>query len=191
VLNLISLVPGFTPLTMRLFFQMVGKGRQVSPLPDALQYQTRFMKAVDMGYAIPIDAGYDNVRRAWYSVVDRLNDLRRQHVYPQNLVMHLRFVGPGRGLIAPSAGHERSCYIEILTYHNTAFYPEYFAAVERDWIKLGGRSHWAKLCFVPESVADTYRDGGRDRVKEFLAIRAKHDPGEVFVNDWVKTVLGM
>jgi hypothetical protein len=190
-LNGISLLPFLTPIAMKLFFKIIGRGDQVQPLPDALQYQTAFMKAVDMGYAIPIDENYDNVRQAWDAVVDRLAALRRQKIYPQNLVMHLRFVGPGRGTIAPSAGNDRTCYIEILTYRNTPRYPEYFAAVENDWIRLGGRTHWAKLCFLPETVAATYRDEHRDRVKEFLEVRAKHDPDEIFVNEWVRELLGM
>jgi L-gulonolactone oxidase len=191
LLNAISVLPFLTPPAMKVFFLMIGKGDQVQPLPDALQYQTAFMKAVDMGYAIPIDDDYNNVRKAWNVVVERLDALRRERIYPQNLVMHLRFVGPGRGTISPSAGNERSCYIEILTYRNTPRYPEYFAAVESDWIRLGGRTHWAKLCFLPETVADSYRDEHRDRVKEFLEVRARHDPNEVFVNEWVHNLLGM
>ena len=145
------------------------------------------MKCVDMGYAIPVDEGYDSVRRAWYAVVERLNALRDERIYPQTLVLHLRFVGPGRGLLAPSGRSHRTCYIEVLTFHNTPRYEAYFEAVERDWLALGGRPHWGKLCFVPERIADLY---GEDR-KRFEEVRERLDPDGVFLNDWVRRILAI
>lgn len=188
VLTIASLFPFITPAVMRLFGTMVGQADRVVPLPEALQYQTSFMDSVDLGYAIPVDPGFDNVRRAWWTVVRRLNGLRAELIYPQNLVMHMRFVGKGRGLISPSTGHDRTCYIEILTYRNTPRFEEYFAEVERDWIELGGRPHWGKLIFDTDYVR-TRAYGAQ--MAEFAMVRDEMDPDRVFVNDWAREVVGL
>ena len=156
--------------------------------PDAMQYQRSFMRVYDMGYAIPIDAEWNNVRRAWYAVVDRLEALRYERVYPQNLVLHMRFVGPGRGLLAASTGHELTCHIEMLTFHNTTRYAEFFLRIEREWRRFGGRPHWAKLSFDPARIGGLYP---KQNLEKFMAIRAEMDPDELFLNDYLREVLGL
>jgi len=188
LLTLTSLFPFITPPVMRLFGSMVGEGNRVVPLPEALQYQTSFMDSVDLGYAIPVGASFDNVRTAWWGVVRRLRGLRAEHIYPQNLVMHLRFVGPGRGLLSPSTGNDRSCYIEILTYKNTPRFEDYFEDVEREWIELGGRPHWGKLIFDTDHVR-TRAYGAQ--MAEFAMVRDQMDPDRVFVNDWARELVDL
>ena len=54
--------------------------------------------------------------------------------------------------------------------------------------RLGGRPHWAKLHFWPELIRGSYPGANVDK---FLAIRKRMDPAGVFLNDYLKEVLGV
>jgi L-gulonolactone oxidase len=120
--------------------------------------------------------------------MDRLSALDADKIHPQNLVVHMRFVGKGSALLAPSSGNDVTCYIEILTFHNTTRYEEYFARIELAWMRLGGKPHWGKLVFEPDRVSELY---DKSNLEDFLEVRKRLDPEEVFVNPYLRRVLGL
>ncbi len=178
-----------TPSLCRMMFSLMGKSDVVCPVPWALQYQTFFAPVVDTSYAIPIDPAYDNVRSAWYACVELVDHWAKQGKYPQNMVLHARFVGrASTALLSPSEGHELgSCYIEALTFENTAGLAPYFAELGAKWEALGGRPHWAKLFYHPADLRKLYGEN----LDRFLAVRAVLDPEGVFLNEFLDDILAL
>jgi hypothetical protein len=154
-----------------------------------MQYQTSFAPVVDTSFAIPIDESYDNVRQAWNAAVELVDEWAKRGKYPQNMVLHARFVGrPSRGLLSPSEGHELgSCYIEALTFEGTTGLDAFFAELGAKWQALGGRPHWAKLFYDEAAMRELYGDN----LRRYLAVRAELDPEGVFLNDFLDRVLDL
>ncbi|MFT5203730.1 MAG: hypothetical protein ACI9C1_003132, partial [Candidatus Aldehydirespiratoraceae bacterium] len=181
--------PGLTPKLCKLMFSMMNKHDVVCPVPWAMQYQTSFAPVLDMGWAIPIDESFDKVRRAWNEAVDQVEEYAHRGLYPQNMVLHARFIGkPSSGLLSPSEGHTLgSAYIEVLTFEKTEHHADYFAELGEKWEKLGGRPHWAKLIYHPTDLAKMYGEN----LSKFLDVRAELDPEGVFLSDYLEEVLGL
>lgn len=181
--------PKLTPSFMRRMFSMMPKLQVICPAPWAMQYQAAFIKVVDMGYAIPVDQTSDDpfgkVKKAWLAAVDKLNAYADRGEFPQNMVLHARFVGvASSALLSPTTGFQGTCYLEVLTYGKTPGYPAYFAELEREWIAVGGRPHWAKLFYEPKRVGEMYGEN----MERFLAVREKLDPEQVFMNDALREI---
>ena len=104
--------------------------------------------------------------------------------FPQNLVMHVRFGRVSSAFLAPNGGAPVSAFLEIITHASTPDYVAHFAAIERGWRKLGGKTHWGKLSFDPAGVVGTFPDAAR-----FRRVRRAMDPDEVFLNDYLRTLL--
>jgi FAD-linked oxidoreductase len=76
-------------------------------------------------------------------------------------------------------------YLAVHQYHRRE-HAAYFHAVEEIAMRVGGRPHWGKLHHRDAaSLRDAY-----PRFDEFRAVRDKLDPGRVFGNDYLATVLG-
>jgi FAD/FMN-containing dehydrogenase len=192
---LLALVPFLTPFVMKMYAKWHGTHDRVLYRHEANHYQRYAVRAVDMGYAIPYDPThtdalkrYDRLKRAWYSVVDSLEELKHtEQIYPQNLVMHARFVrGDSAALIAPSTENAHTMYIELLSFVGTPRYEEFFNLIERGWLRLGGRPHWAKLSFNVEKIRDAYP---KEKMEKWLEIREKWDPDGIFLNDHLREVM--
>jgi hypothetical protein len=184
LLHLLSFFPIATPLVTKILFALIREQTRVLRAPDALQYQTSFMKVFDVGYAIPIDGNWDKAKEAWGCVVARLEALAKQRIYPQNLVLHTRFVRSGDALLAPSSRNPKTCYIEILSFHNTPLWEAYREVVERDWLALDGKPHWGKM-YNPARATENYQQADIDA---FLQVRNALDPDQVFVNDHLREI---
>jgi UDP-N-acetylenolpyruvoylglucosamine reductase len=185
----LELDAALTPSVCRSMFALMEKLDVVCPVPWAMQYQTSFAPVVDTSFAIPIDESYDSVRRAWNAGVEQVDQWAKQGKYPQNMVLHARFVGrASKGLLSPSERHELgSCYIEALTFEGTTDLDPYFAELGAKWQALGGRPHWAKLFYDQAALGKLYGEN----MDRFLAVRARLDPEGVFLNDFLDAVLGL
>ncbi len=184
----LAVAPFLTPAASRLFDRWVGSLDARIPAPEAMQYERYFHRVFDMGYAIPIDpgapGGWDAFRKAWFEVVDAVEAARHRAQYPQNLVMHVRFGRPSSAFLAPNGGAPVSAFLEIITHASTPDYAAHFAAIERGWRRLGGKSHWGKMTFDPAGVVQTFPGAA-----SFRHVRRAMDPDEVFLNDYVRTLL--
>lgn len=143
---------------------------------------------IDTSYAIPIDADLSSVRAAWAAGVNLVDTWARNGRYPQNMVLHARFVGePSTALLSPTEGHQHgSCLIEALTFEQTTGYEEFFAELGTAWQALGGRPHWAKLVYAPTDFRALYGEN----LDRFEAVRARRDPDGVFLNDFLTRIVG-
>jgi len=190
VFGLLALFPFLTPACSRLFHRAFGNLRYEVAAPNAMQYERYFHRVFDMGYAIPLEphqpGGFERFRLAWLEVVDRLDALAHQALYPQNLVMHVRFGRNSHAYLAPNGGDGCSAFFEIITHANTPNHADHFAGVERYWQRLGGRAHWAKMTADPDRLIDNYAPS---RVEAFREVRRAMDPEQVFLNDYVRRVL--
>lgn len=180
--------PGLTPALCRLMSEMMPKLDVVCPAAWAMQYQTSFAPVIDTSYIIPIDASFATVRAAWQAGVDLVEEWAGRGQYPQNMVLHARFVGRASdALLSPTEGNVLgSCLIEALTFERTPGRAEYFAALGERWQALGGRPHWAKLVYIPTDYQRMYGEN----LDRFRAVRARLDPDGVFFNDFLETILG-
>jgi len=192
ILAPLALFPYLTRRLMSFINSFLAEFNHRVPAPEAMQYQRFFMRVFDMGYAIPYSADpnslikFDQMRKAWFAVVDRLAALHHQAIYPQNLVLHARFGAASTAHLAPSVEQPSSCYIEIVTHGNKARHEQYFRDVERHWLRLRGRPHWGKVTYAPDQIRDAYPVA---TVAKFLAVRHKMDPDQVFLNDYLREVL--
>ncbi len=180
--------PSLTPKLCRMMFALMEKHDVVCPAPWAMQYATSFAPVIDTSYAIPIDAGFASVKAAWNAGVDLVEAWAAGGRYPQNMVLHARFVGrPSVALLSPTEGHQRgSCLIEALTFEGTNWREDYFGELGERWQALGGRPHWAKLVYAPTDYQAMYGEN----LNRFRAIRERLDPDGLFLNDFVESILG-
>jgi hypothetical protein len=192
---LLSLYPWVTPIVMRFIHDVALREDSVLPLYQGLQYIRRYPRVVAMSYAIPFDPndsahGFDEVRKAWYAAVDRIGALEYDGIYPINMVLHARFVKNGHSSLNPAwspRGEEGySCHIEVLTAENTPRYEEFFEDLERQWMLMGGRAHWGKLCFAPERIRDTIDPAN---LMNWENVRLDMDPRARFMNDYLRRIL--
>jgi len=187
--RMLEVDPSTTPDVCRSMFALMEKQDVVCPVPWALQYQTSFAPVVDTSFAIPIDQSCDNVRRAWNAAVELVEQWAQRGKYPQNMVLHARFVGkPSTALLSPTEGHPLgSCLIEALTFESTPDLDAYFAELGALWQALGGRPHWAKLFYDTTQLADLYGE----QMQRYRAVRAELDPEGVFLCEFLDEVLAL
>lgn len=192
VFVVMGLLPFLTPFLMKIFHMAFGSTDAHVSAPNAMQYERFFMRVYDMGYAIGYDPdignpnGFDTFRRAWWQVVEKLENARHQGSYPQNLVLHVRFGRESRAFLHPNRGSEFTAYMEVVTHVNASRQQEHFEMIERIWHRLGGKPHWGKVTYQPDRNIDNYNPLDATR---FRNQRDRMDPGEVFLNDYVRRVL--
>lgn len=191
-----GLLPFLTPYLMRIFHMAFSNLDARVRAPDAMQYERHFPTVYDMGYAVAYDPdtaaapdGFRLFRKAWWQVVEKLENARHQGKYPQNLVLHVRFSQQAQGFLHPaktdSATHY-TAYMELVAHGNVSRHQEHFEAIERAWDRFGGKPHWGKLTYQPDRIV---RNIDPDDLKDFQAVRLAMDPGQVFLNDYVRRVL--
>jgi hypothetical protein len=76
--------------------------------------------------------------------------------------------------------------MEVVTHVNASRQQEHFETIERIWHRLGGKPHWGKVTYQPDRIIDNYHSFD---VVRFESARRRMDPGEVFLNDYVRRVL--
>lgn len=178
-----------TPYVLRFISSLMPEQKVVVPSCLAFHYQLYYMPVWDMSYCINIpNNDFTNVQTAWWDVVNRIEALAKQGQYPQNMVLHTRYIKNSSAYLSPASGTDHTCCIEILTYTGdnrpVSSYEDYFKAVEQDWIKLGGKPHWGKAIY---SVSDLKTMYGQNMAK-FLQVRQNIDPQGMFLNDFLKQV---
>lgn len=98
--------------------------------------------------------------------------------------LECRWVAPDDIWLSPAHGRP-SAYIAAHMYKGMP-YKEYFAALEEVLKKYGGRPHWGKMhTQTAASLAQLYPHWG-----DFQRVRRELDPQGMFLNDYLKGVLG-
>lgn len=188
--------PSLTPLIMQFFSFLMPENKPadnvIAESSFVFHYQTSYLQVWDMSYCINIpNNDFTNVQKAWNQVVNRVNALKDQGLYPQNMVLHTRYIQNSSAYLSPTVGNDHTCCIEILTFNGdgrpVAQYEDYFKQIEQDWIALGGKPHWGKAIYSIDNLKSMY---GANMAK-FLQIRQSLDPNQVFMNDFLYQVFQM
>jgi hypothetical protein len=143
-----------------------------------------------------VDQDFGNFKQAWSLVVNRLATLAGQDEFPMNMAMNARFIKGSDVLLAPSAGnpqgpHDFTCYIEILSHHETPGWPAFEAEIGDQWMNLtNARPHWAKMFENIPNIIPRIRAAYGNRIDQFKQIRAAEgvDPDDTFMNPLLQQI---
>lgn len=170
-----KVAPKAVPRLAEVVADSVGRTRLVKR-SDRIFVSTRFVRFVEMEYAIP----RANAVEAVLGVRDLIDDEGLRVSFP----MEVRFVAPDDIPLSTAHGRE-TCYIAV---HMAAGVPfeRYFRGVEAIMDRFDGRPHWGKMHFqTAATLAPRYPEWER-----FHAVRAKLDPDGRFANAYLDRVLG-
>jgi FAD-linked oxidoreductase len=127
-------------------------------------------------YAVP--------RAAVADVVLAVRDWLGRHRAPLTFPLELRFTGADDVWLS-TAYQRENAYVAIHQYHRMDDYGA-FAAFESIVAEHEGRPHWGKLHTLDaERLRVLY-----PRFEDFRAVRDRLDPGRLFINDYLRRVLG-
>lgn len=175
-----------TPYIMKLLSGLMPTQSVVAVSAQVFHYQLFYMPVWDMSYCINIpNNDFTLVQKAWMQVVKRIEAAQKQGQYPQNMVLHTRYIKNSNAYLSPASGEDHTCCIEILTFTGDdrpiAQYEDYFKQIEQDWIELGGKPHWGKAIYSVDKLKSMYGAN----MDAFLKIRQKLDPNQMFMNDFL------
>ena len=105
--------------------------------------------------------------------------------YPVHFPIENRFVKADDIYMSPAYGRD-SAYIACHMYNKKDCKP-YFKELEDIFKSYGGRPHWGKMnTFTTEDVRNAYPE-----FETFLKHRKEQDPEGVFLNDYLRGLLGV
>lgn len=193
MMDILNERPDMTPATMQLLSQLMPvhppENPVIAPCSMVFHYQLFYLPVWDMSYCINIpNNDFTLVQKAWMQVVKRIQALQAQGLYPQNMVLHTRYIKNSSAYLSPASSEDHTCCIEILTFTGDNrpinSYDYYFKAVEQDWIELGGKPHWGKAIYSVDKLKAMYGAN----MDAFLEIRQQLDPDQIFMNDFLRQV---
>ena len=168
-------VPSVIP---RLATALPSTGRQEFVEASHEVFATRrLVRFHEMEYSIP-RASLPDALRSIVEMVDREG-------FKVSFPVEVRVTGADDVALSTSYGRE-SAYVAVHMYKGMAYEP-YFRKVEEILAPLDGRPHWGKLHFQD---ASTLR-GRYSLFDQFCSLRARLDPEQRFVNQYVRRVLGV
>ena len=170
--------PALTPVLSRAASALSQEMHEsVMLASQAFHFQHTYVKNWDMSYAVDALDG----TRAWEYAINLVDEYGRAGLYPVNLAVHGRFVGPSNAWLAPNYGR-KTCQIEVTTALATNLWDEFFDRLEEQWLSLtDARPHWGKLFRRPKGIAARYPMMGA-----FLNVRQRWDPNRVFLNRFLE-----
>lgn len=174
---LAHLRPILDPLAQTVY-DRIGTGVRVVSAPDFAHYNQAYPRCISSEFGIPIERAPE----AWRWIHGRLRRYGDAGARPVSLIVHARFCGPSRALIAPSAGRA-TCHLEVLSFHGNEhrhLFGEDFDLVMRS--RFDGRPHWGKEIFNPAEAASGYGDD----LDVFLDLRRELDPRQRFLNPFLR-----
>lgn len=136
----------------------------------------RTVRFREMEYAIPLE----RVPQALCEI-RRLIDARRYRV---SFPVEVRAAAADDLMLSTASGRG-SGYIAVHRYHGDP-QDEYFDDVEKIMVAHEGRPHWGKM----HTRSSAYLRSVYPRFDEFQSVRQELDPGGVFVNPYLESVLG-
>ena len=184
-----------TPIMSRFKFAGLTFGERVLTLPDAVHYR-RWIELVRCGcieVGFKVDDDFGSFREA-FQVAQRLCEAYAQRgLFPLNLTLNVRFIGPSSALLSPAYGAGLTCYIEALCVGRSRGWDEFSADLCAEWLKIpGALPHWAKEFEHVPGVYPLSQKHLGDRRRRFLDawIESRVDPRRMFVNPLITSLLG-
>jgi L-gulono-1,4-lactone dehydrogenase len=167
--------PRVTPRLNRMAAKSLGARTFSAPSYEVFTSPRR-VRFVEMEYAVPRAALRDAIR-AVQRVIEREQLLI-------SFPIEVR-VAAGDDIPLSTAHGRETGYVAIHRYRGEPFEP-YFRAVEKEMMNLDGRPHWGKMHWrTSDDLRPAY-----PHFDDFVAVRNELDPGRVFANSYLETVLG-
>ncbi|WP_049570521.1 D-arabinono-1,4-lactone oxidase [Nonomuraea sp. SBT364] len=136
----------------------------------------RDVRFLEMEYAVP--------RERLGQALRETRDLIERMDWKITFPVEVRVTPPSDAWLSTAYGRP-TAYVACHIYRPTPN-PAYFEGVEEIMTRLGGRPHWGKL----HTRNAAYLATVYPRFADFLALRDRLDPGRLFANDYLDTVLG-
>ncbi|MFC5828992.1 D-arabinono-1,4-lactone oxidase [Nonomuraea insulae] len=136
----------------------------------------RDVRFLEMEYAIPRDRLAQALRET--------RDLIERMDWTITFPVEVRVTPPSDAWLSTAHGRP-SAYVACHVYRPTPN-PAYFKGVEDIMTRLDGRPHWGKL----HTRDAAYLGKVYPRFADFLSLRDRLDPGRLFANPYLDTVLG-
>lgn len=173
--RLAAVAPRAVPTINAVASRALADRTYCAPSPEVFISRRRVVFR-EMEYAVP--------REALRGVVDEVDAWLRRTRAPVPFPIEIRFAAADDVWLSTAHGRA-SAYVAVHQYHRIA-HEEYFRAVEAIMTQVAGRPHWGKLHSLgADRLGSLY-----PRFEEFRAVRALHDPGGLFSNDYTDRVLG-
>lgn len=199
-LAMITKIPRWTPFLSKTLVPTTITGTTIAKPETVYHYQEKFPRKLwDLSYAVPIGDNFEKFKSAWNKVVDTLAEFskpkdsptatwpwnyEKDGKFPQNFLLHCRFLKNSDGYMAPAVDFDRTVMFEVITYIGTKHHNEYYNEIEAHWKTLGARPHWGKTFTEDQDYEKLY---GNNWVK-FNNIRKEMDPNGLFLNDFMKVI---
>ncbi|MER7803924.1 MULTISPECIES: D-arabinono-1,4-lactone oxidase [Streptomyces] len=167
--------PGAIPAIAR-FSSRALSARTYTDVPHKVFTSPRRVRFVEMEYAVPREAVVETLREL-KAMVDRS---RLRISFP----VEVR-TAPADDITLSTASGRDSAYIAVHMFRGTP-YQAYFTAAERIFTAHEGRPHWGKV----HTRDAEYFSRVYPRFGEFTALRDRLDPDRLFLNDYLRRVLG-
>lgn len=170
------------PATVTSIAQLSGRAlsaRSYTDTSTGVFISPRNVRFREMEYALPLEATIDALREVRAMIARR--------GYRVSFPVEVRAAAADSLMMSTASGRE-SGYIAVHRYHrdDPADSAAYFADVEAIMTAHGGRPHWGKM----HTRDADYLRSVYPRFDEFLAVRDRLDPNRVFVNPYLREVLG-
>lgn len=186
--------PSLTPLLLKLGMRMLPFRSRVLELPESHHYHhwIEMMPAGCMEVGFKVDDDFANVREAWTATERLVETYASRGLYPLNLTLNVRFIGPSGALLTPAYGEGLTCYVEIMWMCRPEGWKEFSSELCREWLKVpGALPHWSKEFEHVEDVVALSRTALGDRLERYLALLEQSgiDPEGRFFNGLTRRVL--
>jgi L-gulonolactone oxidase len=167
--------PSVTPRLNRMAARSLGARTFSAPSYEVFTSPRR-VRFVEMEYAVPRASLRDAIRSV-QQVIEREGLL-------VSFPIEVRAAAGDDIPLSTAQGRETG-YVAIHRYRGEPFEP-YFRVVEKEMMNLGGRPHWGKMHWrAHDDLRPAY-----PCFDDFVAVRDELDPGRVFANTYLETVLG-
>jgi FAD-linked oxidoreductase len=168
-------LPGASPHVSALLGQLISGGRDVN-YSHKIFATPRLVKFQEMEYSLPAENLVAALR-----AIDAC--IRRQR-FLVHFPIECRFVCADDIYLSPASGRD-SAYIAVHMYKGME-YRAYFDAAETILRAYGGRPHWGKMhTLAARELRPLY-----PRWDDFQAVRWRLDPDRLFLNPYLRTILG-
>ncbi len=135
---------------------------------------SRIVRFNEMEYNVPAEAYQDVIK----DLTNWINKNNKDVMFP----IENRFVQKDDIYLSPAYQRD-SAYISVHVYNKKDF-TAYFKALEEIFTAYHGRPHWGKMhTRRAEHFAQLY-----PKFEEFNSIRAEHDPNEMFLSPYMKSI---
>jgi L-gulonolactone oxidase len=191
--------PRMTPIFTNMFMTLQKNKTVVAPAHKVFHYQRHFPRRLwDVSYGFDIGSDFRNFQNVWRFIADKVCEYAKPKagctsawpfsyessgIFPQNFVMHARFIKNSDAYLAPSFGNAHTCMLQLVTYFGTDC-QQYFDEIETHLLSVGGRPHWGKTYNTEIDFQKLYGEN----MQKFNTIRKQMDPQGIFLNDFTRRV---